>query len=297
MFSGKKHLSFLKGGEGLPTRINLNFKCQFNSTLTGLIFQLKFNLTLPGGEVTPHQDGTFLYNEPLRLFGFWFPIGRDSNLSAPGITWAPILKSLTNVTSTSENTIFRCASNSISSFEVVTVTFLASASSRLSSLFSFTKNLYNRQKILLLRGACSPRRCDTWERVLVVRPRFSRPAGHQEVPQDWTGATMNSNSSDSFVFWLWPQSPPTHNVGWHERLAGVQGRRQGLLNCNHLLHDGEHSYHHIMRAAQGGGVGSPFQSEHFQRNCPQCLTHDSWLHTPIDIIVRCGLQMRGRQRQ
>ena len=29
-----------------------------------------------GGEVTPHQDGTFLYNEPLRLFGFWFPIGK-----------------------------------------------------------------------------------------------------------------------------------------------------------------------------------------------------------------------------
>jgi len=27
-----------------------------------------------GGEVTPHQDGTFLYTEPLRLFGFWFPL-------------------------------------------------------------------------------------------------------------------------------------------------------------------------------------------------------------------------------
>ena len=27
-----------------------------------------------GGEVIPHQDGTFLYNEPLLLFGFWFPI-------------------------------------------------------------------------------------------------------------------------------------------------------------------------------------------------------------------------------
>ena len=106
--------------------------------------------------MTPHQDGTFLYNEPLRLFGFWFPIGRDSNLSAPGITWAPILKSLTNVTSTSENTIFRCASNSISSFEVVTVTFLASASSRLSSLFSFTKNLYNCQTNSTPEGCLLP---------------------------------------------------------------------------------------------------------------------------------------------
>ena len=38
-----------------------------------------------GGEVTPHQDGTFLYNEPLRLFGFWFPI--DDATEENGCLW------------------------------------------------------------------------------------------------------------------------------------------------------------------------------------------------------------------
>jgi len=38
-----------------------------------------------GGEVTPHQDGTFLYNEPLNLFGFWFPI--DDATEENGCLW------------------------------------------------------------------------------------------------------------------------------------------------------------------------------------------------------------------
>jgi len=38
-----------------------------------------------GGVVTPHQDGTFLYNEPLRLFGFWFPI--DDATLENGCLW------------------------------------------------------------------------------------------------------------------------------------------------------------------------------------------------------------------
>jgi len=38
-----------------------------------------------GGEVTPHQDGTFLYNEPLSLFGFWFPI--DDATLENGCLW------------------------------------------------------------------------------------------------------------------------------------------------------------------------------------------------------------------
>ena len=38
-----------------------------------------------GGEVTPHRDGTFLYNEPLRLFGFWFPI--DDATLENGCLW------------------------------------------------------------------------------------------------------------------------------------------------------------------------------------------------------------------
>ena len=35
--------------------------------------------------MTPHQDGTFLYNEPLRLFGFWFPI--DDATQENGCLW------------------------------------------------------------------------------------------------------------------------------------------------------------------------------------------------------------------
>ena len=170
---------------------------------------------------------------------------------------------------TSENTI----SDALASLHLKLSLSLFCASLRLSSLFSFTKKLYNRQKILLLRGACSPRRCDTWERVLVVRPRFSRPAGHQEVPQDWTGATIEFQFQ--WFQWLYFDHDHTHNVGWHERLAGVQGRRQGLLNCNHLLHDGEHSYHHIMSTAQEGGVGGP----HFKVNISKEIVPNVWLMT------------------
>ena len=35
--------------------------------------------------MTPHQDGTFLYNEPLKLFGFWFPI--DDATEENGCLW------------------------------------------------------------------------------------------------------------------------------------------------------------------------------------------------------------------
>ena len=35
--------------------------------------------------MTPHQDGTFLYNEPLKLFGFWFPI--DEATEENGCLW------------------------------------------------------------------------------------------------------------------------------------------------------------------------------------------------------------------
>eukprot|EP00092_Neocalanus_flemingeri_P040510 GFUD01044115.1.p1 GENE.GFUD01044115.1~~GFUD01044115.1.p1 ORF type:complete len:292 (-),score=76.12 GFUD01044115.1:147-1022(-) len=38
-----------------------------------------------GGEVTPHQDGTFLHNDPLRLYGFWFPI--DDATLENGCLW------------------------------------------------------------------------------------------------------------------------------------------------------------------------------------------------------------------
>ena len=35
--------------------------------------------------MTPHQDGTFLRNEPLKLFGFWFPI--DDATVENGCLW------------------------------------------------------------------------------------------------------------------------------------------------------------------------------------------------------------------
>jgi len=38
-----------------------------------------------GGEVTPHQDGTFLHNEPLSLYGFWFPV--DNATLENGCLW------------------------------------------------------------------------------------------------------------------------------------------------------------------------------------------------------------------
>ena len=38
-----------------------------------------------GGEVTPHQDGTFLRNDPLKLVGYWFPI--DDATLENGCLW------------------------------------------------------------------------------------------------------------------------------------------------------------------------------------------------------------------
>jgi len=38
-----------------------------------------------GGEVTPHQDATFLYNSPSKLFGLWFPI--DDATEENGCLW------------------------------------------------------------------------------------------------------------------------------------------------------------------------------------------------------------------
>ena len=35
--------------------------------------------------MTPHQDGTFLNNSPLKLFGFWFPI--DDATLENGCLW------------------------------------------------------------------------------------------------------------------------------------------------------------------------------------------------------------------
>ena len=35
--------------------------------------------------MTPHQDGTFLNNDPLRLVGFWFPI--DDATLENGCLW------------------------------------------------------------------------------------------------------------------------------------------------------------------------------------------------------------------
>ena len=38
-----------------------------------------------GTQVTPHQDGTFLYNDPLKLVGFWFPV--DDATLENGCLW------------------------------------------------------------------------------------------------------------------------------------------------------------------------------------------------------------------
>ena len=38
-----------------------------------------------GTKVTPHQDGTFLYNDPLKLVGLWFPI--DDATLENGCLW------------------------------------------------------------------------------------------------------------------------------------------------------------------------------------------------------------------
>mgnify|MGYP005993194937 CR=1 FL=1 len=39
-----------------------------------------------GGEVTPHQDGTFLYTEPQSVLGFWWPL--DACSLSNGCLWA-----------------------------------------------------------------------------------------------------------------------------------------------------------------------------------------------------------------
>lgn len=38
--------------------------------------------------VTPHQDGSFLRNEPLSLFGFWFPLD-DATVDNGCLWYAP----------------------------------------------------------------------------------------------------------------------------------------------------------------------------------------------------------------
>ena len=38
-----------------------------------------------GTQVTPHQDGTFLYNDPLKLVGLWFPV--DDATLENGCLW------------------------------------------------------------------------------------------------------------------------------------------------------------------------------------------------------------------
>ena len=38
-----------------------------------------------GTPVTPHQDGTFLFNDPLKLVGLWFPI--DDATLENGCLW------------------------------------------------------------------------------------------------------------------------------------------------------------------------------------------------------------------
>jgi len=72
-------------------KVSFSQKVQYISRCLGLrdpaIVQGMYIFKQPGigGEVTPHQDGTFLYNEPLRLFGFWFPI--DDATTENGCLW------------------------------------------------------------------------------------------------------------------------------------------------------------------------------------------------------------------
>jgi len=92
-----KHSSLNKIGHALHTlnpifrKISFSQKVQLISRCLGLrdpaIVQGMYIFKNPGigGEVTPHQDGTFLYNEPLRLFGFWFPI--DDATEENGCLW------------------------------------------------------------------------------------------------------------------------------------------------------------------------------------------------------------------
>ena len=61
-------------------------------------------------------------------------------------------------------------------------------------IFLSTRDLYNCPTNSSPKGrSCSPRRCNTRERMLVVRSGFSRAACYQKVPQDWAGATMYTN--------------------------------------------------------------------------------------------------------
>jgi len=92
-----KHCSLNKIGHALHylnpvfRKISFSQKVQLISRCLGLrdpaIVQGMYIFKNPGigGEVTPHQDGTFLYNEPLRLFGFWFPI--DDATLENGCLW------------------------------------------------------------------------------------------------------------------------------------------------------------------------------------------------------------------
>merc|ERR1740128_1427738 len=92
-----KHKSLNKIGHALHwlnpvfRKISFSQKVQLISRCLGLrdpaIVQGMYIFKNPGigGEVTPHQDGTFLYNEPLRLFGFWFPI--DDATLENGCLW------------------------------------------------------------------------------------------------------------------------------------------------------------------------------------------------------------------
>ena len=163
---------------------------------------------------------------------------------------------------TSENTI----SDALASLHLKLSLSLFCASLRLSSLFSFTKNSAPEGCLLpqtmrhLRTGACGTSQ--------VLMTSLS-PGGSSGLDR------CNNESQFQWFQWLYFDCDHTHNVGWHERLAGVQGRRQGLLNCNHLLHDGEHSYHHIMSTAQEGGVGGP----HFKVNISKEIVPNVWLMT------------------
>jgi len=92
-----KHKSLNKIGHALHLtnpvfrKVSFSYQVQYISRCLGLrdpaIVQGMYIFKQPGigGEVTPHQDGTFLYNEPLRLFGFWFPI--DDATLENGCLW------------------------------------------------------------------------------------------------------------------------------------------------------------------------------------------------------------------
>jgi len=92
-----KHASLNKIGHALHwvnpefRRVSLSQRVQNVSQSLGLqdpaIIQGMYIFKQPGigGEVTPHQDGTFLHNSPLRLFGFWFPI--DDATLENGCLW------------------------------------------------------------------------------------------------------------------------------------------------------------------------------------------------------------------